>query len=147
MSSQQWFYHIKDDGLYFTPASYYYESCVKNPIKVSLPENMSFDEFGEKISFLYREKHGRDIPAYLLSRYMVESYADMFLAFDRALGISPADVSEIIYLYNDLTDDVKVESLFAIMDVLRDDPTCDDRARAAIFSMNAMGLGAYSKRR
>ena len=141
MSSQQWFYHIKDDGLYFTPASYYYENCVKNPIKVSLPENMSFDEFQEKISSLYKEKHGKDIPTYLLSRYMIESYADMFLAFNRALGISPVDVSEIIYLYNDLTDDVKVESLFAIMDVLRDGPTCDDKARAAIYSMNAMGLG------
>lgn len=147
MPSIHWFYHVKDDGLYFSSNSYYFMQYVEKPIKISLPEDMSFDEFQEKISSLYKEKHGKDIPAYLLSRYMVDSYEGLLLIFNRALGISSDNVEDIIYLYNDLSDDVKVESLFAIMDVLRDGPTCDDKARAAIYSMNALGLGAYSKRR
>lgn len=140
MASDRWSYHADDTGLIFTSSSYYYQNYVKEPIKVSLPENMSFDEFQEKISALYKEKHGEDIPTVFLNHYMVETYKDMIPFFDRALKISLVNVTDIIFIYTKLSDDMKIESLFAIMDILGGNATYDDRARAAIASMNALGV-------
>lgn len=140
MASDRWSYHSDNTGLIFTSSSYYFQNYVKEPIKVSLPENMSFDEFQEKISYLYKKKHGEDIPAVFLNHYMVGSYEDMIPVFDRALKISLVNVTDIIFIYTKLSDDMKIESLFAIMDILGGNATYDDRARAAIASMNALGV-------
>lgn len=140
MASDRWSYHADDTGLIFTSSSYYYQHYVKEPIKVSLPDNMSFNEFQEKISALYKEKHGVDIPDVFLNHYMVGSYEDMIPVFDRALKISLVNVTDIIFIYNKLSDDMKIESLFAIMDILGGNATYDDRARSAIASINALGV-------
>lgn len=142
MASDRWSYHADDTGLIFTSSSYYFQNYVKEPIKVSLPENMSFNEFQEKISALYKEKHGEDIPAVFLDRYMVESYKDMIPVFDRALNISLVNITSIIFIYTKLSDDMKIESLFAIMDILNNNANYDDKASAAIASMNALGVSA-----
>lgn len=140
MASDRWSYHADDTGLIFTSSSYYYQNYVKEPIKVSLPENMSFDEFQEKISYLYKKKHGEDIPDVFLNHYMVGSYEDMIPVFDRALKISLVNVTDIIFIYTKLSDDMKIESLFAIMDILGHNATYDDKARSAIASINALGV-------
>ena len=142
MASDRWSYHADDTGLIFTSSSYYFQNYVKEPIKVSLPENMSFDEFQEKISYLYKKKHGEDIPDVFLDRYMVESYKDMIPVFDRALNISLVNITSIIFIYTKLSDDMKIESLFAIMDILNNNANYDDKASAAIASMNALGVSA-----
>lgn len=142
MASDRWSYHADDTGLIFTSSSYYYQYYIKEPIKVSLPDNMSFNEFQEKISYLYKKKHGEDIPAVFLDRYMVESYKDMIPVFDRALKISLVNVTTIIFIYTKLSDDMKIESLFAIMDILNNNANYDNKASAAIASMNALGVSA-----
>ena len=140
MASDRWSYHSDNTGLIFTSSSYYYQHYIKEPIKVSLPENMSFNEFQEKISALYKEKHGEDIPDVFLDHYMVGSYEDMIPVFDRALKISLGNVADIIFIYTKLSDEMKIESLFAIMDILGNNATYDDRARSAIASINALGV-------
>ena len=145
MASDRWSYHADDTGLIFTSSSYYYQHYIKEPIKVSLPDNMSFDEFQEKISALYKEKHGWDIPDVFLNHYMVGSYEDMIPVFDRALKISLVNVTSIIFIYTKLSDDMKIESLFAIMDILNNNANYDDKASAAIASMNALGVSAVQE--
>lgn len=140
MASDRWSYHADDTGLIFTSSSYYYQHYIKEPIKVSLPDNMSFNEFQEKISALYKEKHGWDIPDVFLNHYMVGSYEDMIPVFDRALKISLVNITSIIFIYTKLSNDMKIESLFAIMDILNNNATYDDKARAAIASINALGV-------
>lgn len=106
MASDRWYYHADDTGLIFTSSSYYYQHYVKEPIKVSLPDNMSFNEFQEKISCPYKKKHGEDIPAVFLNHYMVGSYEDMIPVFDRALNISLVNITSIIFIYTKLSDDI-----------------------------------------
>lgn len=136
------------EGVFATISSYFFDTYVKDPIHISLPGNMSFDRFNDNISYLYGKKHDKDIPRELLFRYHIKDYNQLSTALEEGFSLFPTSIINLILLYNHLSQQMQLETLFEIVDAVYNPrflrASADDEARSIISDINNRGFNIFS---